>query len=61
MKKLMPPGKQDHVTMIRMSGKLKEQIRKYQMQMQEETGLQVGFATAAKRLIEQALVATGIK
>lgn len=61
MKKPTPPVKQSHVMMLRMSPALKERIRKYQVGMQEETGFKIGFATAARRLIEECLDQKGVK
>lgn len=61
MKKQSPPKKQTNVLMIRMTDDLRDRVRKYQASMQEETGFQIGFATAARRLIEECLDQKGVK
>jgi hypothetical protein len=48
-------------TQVRMSDALKTRIRKYQASVRKETGLQIGFSTATRALLEQSLDRLGIR
>lgn len=53
--------KQTNVTMLRMTDALRSSVEKYRKKLERETGLQIGFSTALRKLVETGLVQEGVK
>lgn len=48
----------EEVVMVRMSSALKARIEKHRQKVRKDTGIPIGFATAARVLIEKGLEAS---